>query len=104
MYLTARCKDIDKKLEDAKVMADEIRLLDSIPGIGMLSAVQLMSAIVDIKRFPTQGQFRSYFGMAPKVKDSGGKMHHGHITKIRFFGIDSRIRFLRGCLETYKAM
>ena len=82
VYLTVRCKDIDKKLENSMVMNDEVRLLDSIPGIGMLSAVQLMSAIVDISRFPTQGQFRSYFGLAPKVKDSGGKMHHGHITKM----------------------
>lgn len=81
-YLTMRCKDIDQKLKDSKVMADEVELLSSIPGIGELSAIQLMSAIVDIDRFPTKGQFRSFFGLAPIVKDSGGKQHHGHITKM----------------------
>lgn len=81
-YLTMRCKDIDQKLKDSKVMADEVELLSSIPGIGGLSAIQLMSAIVDIDRFPTKGQFRSFFGLAPIVKNSEGKQHHGHITKM----------------------
>lgn len=81
-YLCRRCADIDAKLESSVVYKEEVELLSSIPGIGRLSAIQLMSAIVDIGRFPTQGQFRSYFGLAPKVSDSGGKQHHGHITKM----------------------
>lgn len=82
IYLTARCDDIDSKLEGSKVYEDEVKLLSSVPGIGKLSATQLMSAVVDISRFETQGRFKSYFGMAPKVRDSGGKEHHGHITKM----------------------
>ena len=37
--------------------------------------------IVDISRFPNADVMRSYFGMAPKVRDSGESIHHGHITK-----------------------
>lgn len=82
IYLRVRCEDIDSKLMNSKTHEDEVKLLSSIPGVGELSAVQLMSAVVDIGRFETQGRFRSYFGMAPKVSDSGGKQHHGHITKM----------------------
>lgn len=64
------------------MMTEETGLLRSIPGIGTPLTVHLMSAIVDIGRFPTQGRFRSFFGLAPKVRDSGGKQHHGHITKM----------------------
>ena len=82
IYLTVRCDDIDSKLAKSSIYEDEVKLLSSIPGIGELSAVQLMSAVVDIGRFETQSRFRSYFGLAPKVSDSGGKQHHGHITKM----------------------
>ncbi len=81
VYLSARCGAIDAELEKAIVYKDEVELLSSIPGIGSLTAIQLMSMIGDIDRFPTQGGFRSYFGMAPSVRDSGGTQHHGHITK-----------------------
>lgn len=82
IYLTVRCNDIDSKLMKCTIHGDEVELLSSIPGVGELSAIQLMSAVVDINRFETQGRFRSYFGLAPMVKDSGGKQHHGHITKM----------------------
>lgn len=82
IYLKVRCNDIDSQLMLSRTHEDEVKLLSSIPGVGELSATQLMSAVVDVDRFETQGRFRSYFGMAPKVRDSGGKQHHGHITKM----------------------
>lgn len=82
IYLTARCKDLDVRLAGCTMYKDEVKLLRSIKGFGELSAIQMMSAIVDINRFETQGQFKSYFGLAPSVRDSGGKQHHGHITKM----------------------
>lgn len=81
-YLVSKCENIDTKLENSQLHKTEVQLLSSIPGVGKLSATQLMSAVVDISRFETQGRFKSYFGMAPKVTDSGGKEHHGHITKM----------------------
>ena len=54
----------------------------TIPGIGTVSALELMSMIVDIGRFPGPDQMRAYFGMAPKVRDSGESVHHGHITRM----------------------
>jgi len=58
-----------------------VELLESIPGIGRQTAVQLMSMIVDISRFVDPEKLCAYFGMAPRVRDSGGKEHHGRMTK-----------------------
>ena len=48
IYLTVRCEDIDSKLMKCTIHTDDVEVLSSIPGIGDLSAIQLMSAIVDI--------------------------------------------------------
>ena len=58
-----------------------VELLESIPGIGRQTAVQIMSMIVDVSRFKDPEKMCAYFGMAPRVRDSGGKEHHGEMTK-----------------------
>jgi len=58
-----------------------VKLLESIPGIGRQTAVQIMSMIVRIDRFYDQERLCAYFGMVPRVRDSGGKEHHGRMTK-----------------------
>lgn len=49
--------------------------------IGIRSAVQLMSSIIDINRFRPIDQFCAYFGIVPCVRDSSGKENHSYITK-----------------------
>jgi len=81
VYWSNRCSKIDRMFNESAFRTSEVELLTSIPGIGLLTAVQLMSMIVDIGRFGTSDKMRGYFGMSIRVKDSGGKMKHGHITK-----------------------
>ena len=40
-----------------------------------------MSMIIDIARFPDSEKLCAYFGMVPRVRDSGGKEHHGKLSK-----------------------
>jgi transposase len=79
--LLKKAKDIEKEMEINGKYDDNVRLLLTVPGIGMQSAVQIMSMIIDITRFSDPEKLCSYFGMAPRVRDSGGKEHHGHMTK-----------------------
>jgi transposase len=58
-----------------------VELLMSIMGIARRTAVQIMSMIVDIRRFEDAEKLCAYFGMVPKVGDSGGKVRHGKMTK-----------------------
>ena len=81
VYFMRKAEKIDRLLSEEKYRTPEVKLLSSIPGIGQLTAVQIMSMIVDVGRFPTADKMRSYFGMSIRVMDSGGKIKHGHITK-----------------------
>lgn len=58
-----------------------VELIESIPGIGRQTAIQIMSMIVDPYRFEDGEHLCAYFGMVPRVRDSGGKEHHGKMTK-----------------------
>jgi transposase len=58
-----------------------VELIESIPGIGRQTAVQIMSMIVDPNRFEDGKKICAYFGMVPRVRDSGGKENHGRMTK-----------------------
>ena len=68
-------------VERQRVNERYVDLLESIPGVGRQTAVQLMSMIVDPNRFPDSERFCAYFGIVPRVRDSGGKEHHGKLTK-----------------------
>lgn len=81
IYWMNRCDSIDRMFDESVYQTEEVKLLTSIPGIGSLTAVQIMSMIVSIDRFQTADKMRSYFGMAVSVRDSGGKEKHGHITR-----------------------
>ncbi len=72
---------LDKEIDRQFGQREDVRFLTSFPGIGTATAAQICSMIVNIDRFETADKMRSYFGMAPKVKDSGESVKHGHITR-----------------------
>lgn len=49
----------------------QIHLLDSIKGVGLISAVSLMCEIGDFSAFNKPKQLYAYFGLDPAVKESG---------------------------------
>lgn len=55
-------------------------LLMSIPGIGMLSAITLLTEIGDINRFDSLKKLCSYFGLIPNTHSSGETRHDTGIT------------------------
>jgi len=46
------------------------KLINSIPGFGVLSSAYFTSLIVDIDRFPTREQFAASFGIVPRMRSS----------------------------------
>jgi len=61
---------------------EEMRRLMTLPGISGVAACTLIAAIGEIGRFQTPGQLVSYFGLNPKVRQSGSeKPRHGRISK-----------------------
>lgn len=67
-------KEIEKYDENIENKADsgkQTLLLQTMPGISHNSAVHIMSAIGDIKRFPSDEELASYAGLVPRIYQSG---------------------------------
>ena len=56
-----------------QLFREEIEILISIKGFSPLTAIALMSDVVDINRFPSVNKFCAYLRTAPKVKSSNDK-------------------------------
>jgi transposase len=62
-----------RKLTQDPLYSNQIELLRSIPGIGILSAFIIMSELEDIHRFRGFDQLASYVGFKPDIYASGEK-------------------------------
>jgi transposase len=74
-----------KKLEQAIAQESEklkgCLNLQTISGIGMLSAGILLSVIGEIRDFTSADKLAAYFGIVPRVSNSNETVNHGRITK-----------------------
>lgn len=68
--------------------ASNVKLLKSIPGIGALSAMEILVEIQDISRFKTADELAAYLGLTPSQYSSGEHIRMGHITHMG----NSRVR------------
>lgn len=60
----------------------KVKLLSTIPGIGPTTAFLLSSEIGDVSRFQSSKAFTSYFGLVPRLHQSGTVSYYGRITKL----------------------
>src|SRR5213082_1152622 len=66
-----------------KSLVHLIRRLMTITGVNLAVAAGIVAAIGDISRFNSPQKLVSYFGLNPRVRQSGlGPAHHGRISKI----------------------
>jgi transposase len=81
-FLNGEVDQIDQILgADAITDPDALRLM-TLPGVNMVTAIALLAAIGDIKRFPTARQLVAYLGLDPRVRQSGNEpARHGRISK-----------------------
>jgi len=90
---------------------ENVRLLTSIPGIGRLTAMILLTEIGDINRFPTLKELSSYFGLIPNCHNSGETERVGRNTKrgnvfLKYILVEvswMSIRYDPSLLLTYKS-
>jgi transposase len=58
------------------------RPLETIPGIGFITATALVATVGDAGIFRSGRQFAAWLGLVPKQHSSGGKERMGEIAKI----------------------
>jgi transposase len=81
--LNKRVFEVDKELVNRSKGVEEMRLLNTVPGIGPVLAVILLSEIGDIRRFSEAGKLCSYAGLVPSTHQSGKTNRHGGLIQGR---------------------
>jgi transposase len=74
---------IDRDIARSVLDDEAIKRLMTITGVKLTVAAGMMAAIGDIGRFKSPQKLVSYFGLNPRVRQSGlGAAHHGRISKV----------------------
>ncbi len=84
-FLTAQ---IDKQtqllreLSETAMYRERVEILQSIPGIGVISAMEVLLELQDVSRFRRAEQLAAYVGLTPSQYSSADKVRMGRITGI----------------------
>lgn len=84
-FLTELIKKQTKILEElakTPTYKDRVEILRSVPGIGLIAAMELLLELQDVARFRRADQLAAYVGMTPSQYSSADKIRMGRITAI----------------------
>jgi transposase len=74
---------LDREIAQVAINDPAVKRLITITGVNLTVATAIVAAIGDISRFKSPQKLVSYFGLNPRVRQSGlGAAHHGRISKI----------------------
>ena len=76
-----RVRYYDARIREMSENMDEVRRLQTIPGVGPLTAVALVAAVGDGSQFKDGRDMSAWLGLVPRQNSSGGKQRSGGITK-----------------------
>lgn len=79
--LSEEIESMTKEIEDLAREDEEIKLLCSINGVGVITALAFKSEIDDPKRFKNSRDVAAYIGLTPRQYSSGEVHRQGNISK-----------------------
>jgi transposase len=83
-YLSNQLVAMNKRvieLSRSEKYLDKVRLLRSIPGIGILLAMEILVELPEIERFKRADEIASFIGLTPSEYSTGQYIHQGRITR-----------------------
>jgi transposase len=101
--LAPRIKALEVELLAWHKTNEESRRLETIPGVGFITATAIAATVTDASHFRSGRQFAAWLGLVPRQNSSGGKTRLGGISKmgdrylrsLLFVGATAVIRFAR---------
>jgi len=72
---------LDRQLTQRARRDPRVARLETMPGVGPVSAQTLVAAVDTIERFGSAKKLVAYAGLAPSVRASGERVEYGRITK-----------------------
>ena len=79
--LNQQIRRVDEEIRRRASLDEDVRLLLSMTGVGVYTALLIRSEIGDISRFPDYKRLVSWAGLAPSIRQSGRVEIRGGITK-----------------------
>lgn len=79
--LTEQIGGIDKELQEMAKEDELLQRLQSVPGVGPLVSIAYVAWMDRAERFDSSRDVGACLGLRPSSRDSGGRSHHGSITR-----------------------
>lgn len=79
--LEANMRALDRQFAALGRQLPDVTLLQTVPGVGLLTATALVALVGDIRRFRSGRHFASFLGLTPKEDSSAGRRRLGAISK-----------------------
>jgi transposase len=79
--LTTEIAAFDTMLKTAAAADPVVQRLQTVPGVGVIVAVQFRAFIDDVARFQAAAQISAALGLVPRENSSAERRQRGHITK-----------------------
>ena len=83
-YLTGEIKKIIKRIVELSAIEkykQRIKLIRSVPGIGLITGMEILVELQNVERFKTSEEIASYIGLTPSEYSTGEHVHQGRITR-----------------------
>jgi transposase len=71
-----------KELAMTELYRERVRILCSVPGVGLIAAMELLLELQDVARFRRADELAAYVGLTPSQHTSADKVRMGRITKV----------------------
>jgi transposase len=79
--LDEQVRELDRAVEEAGRERQEVALLRTHPGVGMVVSLAFVLTVGPVERFSNSRQLVSYWGLNPREHSSGGRQRLGAISK-----------------------
>ncbi len=80
--LQVRIGGLDKDIRTWSRDNEVVKRLQTIPGIGIVTASALAASVTDPQQFTSARQFAAWLGLTPRANSSGGRERLGRISKM----------------------
>jgi len=79
--LEANMRAVERQLAALADDMPDVQLLQTVPGVGLITATALVALVTDIRRFPSGRHFASFLGLTPREDSSALRRRLGAISK-----------------------
>src|SRR5262245_58112196 len=79
--LETNMRTVEQQLGALAADMADVALVQTVPGVGLITATALVALVTDIRRFPSGRHFASYLGLTPREDSSASHRRLGAISK-----------------------